>query len=108
MYDVVKAKVRANGETSEAFDCPRGVKQGEVCSPALFSILINELADEISSKGRHGIQMLPDIVQIFILMFADDIILLSDTVCGLQNQLNSLQRCAQLLDFTVNLRKSNF
>ena len=90
MYEVVKAKVRAGGKFTEAFECPRGVKQGEVLSPALFSLLINELANEIVKHGQHGVQLLPDILQIFILMFADDIVLMSDSVCGLQNQLNVL------------------
>ena len=106
MYEVVKAKVRANGEVTDSFDCPRGVKQGEVLSPALFSLLINELANEIVRYGRHGVQILPDILQIFILMFADDIILMSDSVCGLQNQLNVLHDTAKDIGLGLNLDKS--
>ena len=34
--------------------------------------------------------MIPDLIEIFILLFADDMILVPDTVCGLQNQLNVL------------------
>jgi hypothetical protein len=107
MYDIVKARVRANGDMSDSFDCPRGVKQGEVCSPILFTMLINEIAKDIVDKGRHGIQLLPDIVQILILMFADDIILMSDSVVGLQNQLNVLRNTALQLGLSVNLSKSN-
>ena len=36
-------------------------------------------------RGRHGIQLIPDRIEICILMFADDVILASDTVRGLQN-----------------------
>ena len=107
MYNVVKAKVRAGGDLTESFMCPSGLKQGEVCSPVLFSLFINELAREIVQRGRHGIQLIPDLIEIFILLFADDVILMSDSVCGLQNQLNILYETANRLGLVVNLDKSN-
>jgi len=90
MYKVVKAKFRSDSDLTDSFMCPRSVKQGDICSPILFSMFIDELANEIMERGRHGIQLTPDLVQIFILMFADDVILASYTVCCLQNQLNIL------------------
>ena len=51
--------------------------------------------------------MIPDLVEIVILLFADDGILVSDTVCGLQNQLNVLCNTANHLGrVVVNLDKS--
>ena len=97
MYNVVKAKVRAGGDLTESFMCPSGLKQGEVCSPLLFSLFINELATEIVQRGRHGIQLIPDLIEI----------LMSDSVCGLQNQLNILYETANRLGLVVNLDKSN-
>ena len=84
--NVVKIKVRAGNDLTKSFMCPRGLKQGEICSPVLFSLFIDELANEIMQRGKHGIQLIPDLVEMFILLFADDVILVSDTVCGLQNQ----------------------
>ena len=70
------------------------MKQGGICSPLLFSlflVFINDIAKEIVQRGRHGIQLIPDLIDIFILMFADGVILMSDLVhCGLQNQLSIL------------------
>ena len=86
--------------------CPRGLKQGEICSPVLFSLFISELANEIMQRGRHGIQLIPDLIEIFILLFADDVILVSDTVCGLQNQSNVLFDTANRLSLFVNMDKS--
>ena len=40
-------------------------------------------------------------------MFANDVILVSDTVCGLQNQLNVLCNIANHLGLVVNFDKSN-
>ena len=46
MYEVVKPRVRVSGDLTEAFMCSRGLKQGDSCSPVLFSLLINELVNE--------------------------------------------------------------
>ena len=46
-------------------------------------------------------------LELFILLFADDIALLSDTIVGLQNQLDVLARSCARLDLHVNLDKSN-
>ena len=73
----------------------------------MFAFFINELAIEMAKKGRHGIQLVPGAVKIFLLLFADDMIILSDTVVGLQNQLNSLKQEADRLQLTVNLDKTN-
>ena len=107
MYKVVIAKVRSGSDLTDSFMCPRSVKQGDICSPILFSMFIDELGIEIMERGRHGIQLTPDLVQIFILVFADDVILASCTVCGLQNQLNIVWETAERLGVAVNLDKSN-
>ena len=107
IYKVVKAKVRVGGDYTDTFVCPKGLKQGEICSPVLFSLFINELTKEINSKGKHGLQLLPELIQLMILLFADDVALMSDTIAGLQKQLDVLFECCQQLDLTVNLDKSN-
>ena len=38
MYNFVKSKVRGGNDLTESFLCPRGLKQGEICSPVLFSL----------------------------------------------------------------------
>jgi len=49
----------------------------------------------------------PDITEIFILMFADDVALISDTVIGLQRQLNTLVEFCTEYDIDVNVNKTN-
>ena len=83
------------------------MKQGEVCSPVLFSLFINELTKDIIESGKHGIQLAPDLIELLILLFADDVVLLSGSVFGLQTQLNILFNTAKRLDLIVNLDKSN-
>ena len=44
---------------------------------------------------------------VFILLLADDVILMSETVAGQQTQLNSLQHAVSELDLKVNMNKSD-
>ena len=48
-----------------------------------------------------------DYFELFILLLADDVALLSETIVGLQSQLNSLSSAASSLHLNVNLNKSN-
>jgi hypothetical protein len=107
IYSSVLACVRDKCLCTDFFDCSRGVKQGCLLSPMLFSFFVNELAVEISQWGKHGIQLIPGSVEIFLLLFADDVILLSSTPTGLQNQLDVLKAEADRLRLTVNLDKTN-
>ena len=107
MYTNVRARVRCGAQLSDYICCTRGVKQGDVCSPVLFSLFINELALEVINNGRHGVSYSSYFIELFILLFADDIALISETVIGLQTQLNSLRQSALKLNLTVNMNKSN-
>ena len=91
---------------SDFCECFQGLKQGCILSPVLLSMLINELANEILEKGKHGVSLGPAEIELFLLMFADDLTLHSSTVIGLQNQLNMLQEATQRLGLPVNLDKS--
>lgn len=106
MYESLVSCVRVNHELSDIFECPVGVRQGCVLSPTLFSLFINELANYISENGVHGVQLLPNLLELFILLFADDVTLISTTPGGLQAQLNSLKLCCDKLKLTVNKDKT--
>ena len=64
-----------SSEFTDMFECPQGLRQGCVLSPTLFSIIVNELATELSENGKHGVQLLPGLTELFILLFADDLAL---------------------------------
>ena len=64
--------MRAGGDLTESSMCPGGLTHGEVCSQVLFSLFINELAREIVQRGRHGMQLIPDLIETFMLLFADE------------------------------------
>lgn len=91
IYVSVQSCVRANGSFTNFFECPVGLKQGCLLSPILFSLFINKLTDKLSNSGIKGLQFFPDITEILLILFADDVALLSDTVVGLQRQLAVLE-----------------
>ena len=107
MYECVRAKVRSGGKLTNYIQCTAGVKQGDVCSPLLFSLFINELTNEVIRHGKHGVQFTNDVMELLILLLADDVVLMSETVIGLQTQLNCLIRAATRLQLNVNMSKSN-
>ena len=106
MYCKVQACVRWGQEFSEFFDCPSGVKQGAVESPLIFSLYINAVADYVRKKGRHGVQMVPGMSEVFSLLFADDVVLISTTPVGLQNQLDNLLHMSKTLSLRINADKT--
>ena len=76
-------------------------------SPTLFSFLINELALDIAQNGMYGMQLTPNAVQILILLFADDVLLTSYCVAGLQRHIDVLKHFADNFSMTVNMSKTN-
>ena len=90
MCEPVKTCVRNNDVYTDHFECTDGLRQGCLLSPGLFSMFANELTKIIESSGLRGIQLFPDLLEIFILHFADDIALVADTTSGLQRQLSLL------------------
>ena len=72
----------------------------------LFSLTINKLANEIVLKGERGITLSPDILQILIMFFADDVVLLSNTIVGFQQQLSVLRDTAKRSHLVVSFEKS--
>ena len=63
-----------------------------------FSLLVQEITNEIRNSGGYGIQLTPH-----ILLFADDIVLIADTVFESQNKLDVLYEVATKLGLIVNI-----
>lgn len=106
IYKIVGVIVRYGAEITNRINCPLGVRQGCLLSPLLFSMLITEVAIKVANKGRAGYQFVPGMKEIYLLLFADDIVLIGTTPMGLQNQLNSLREASEELGLEVNLSKT--
>ena len=54
MSEKVKTRVGSGTDLTDYIACSLGVKQGDVCSPELFSLFVNEIALEIIDFGKDG------------------------------------------------------
>ena len=71
-------------------------------NPILFSYLLQIITNEIRRRGENGIQLFPGVAEIAILSFADNIILIADTVTKLQKK-SVLQKTALKLGLIVKI-----
>ena len=79
-YSISYNCVRWENILSRPYQLLAGIRQGGVLSPVLFSIYVNDLLDKFAKSGCYfkGIPL-------SAIMYADDIILLSPSICELQN-----------------------
>ena len=73
IFSSVKARIKHENTLSEAFTCNIGVRQGECVSPFPFAMYVNDLELELAVEPISGIDI--GIINIYILLYADDIIL---------------------------------
>ena len=106
MYELVKARVKINDEYTDYFNCTEGLRQGCLLSTILFFMFVNEFTNIIETSGLRGIQLFPDFIEIFLLLFAEDIALIADTKTGLQRQLSILSLFCMENKITVHVGKT--
>jgi hypothetical protein len=60
-----------------------GLFQGEITSPIMFSLFLNDLVNLLQENLDDGITL--DQIPIYLLLFADDAVICSESAQGLQN-----------------------
>ena len=119
LYNQAKSCVKHNNSISEFFNCNVGVRQGENLSPLLFSIFLNDLENHLRYDGVTGLNYInketikhlsdDDIemfLKLYILLYADDTIVLAESADDLQKALNSLHNYCNLWHLKVNASKT--
>ena len=106
MYYKVQSCVRWNNCRSDFFDCPAGTKQGALESPILFSLLMTFVVQYVREHGRHGVQLQNGMDEVFFLIYADDIALLSTSSTGLQTQIDNLAHSSRQVGLRINIEKT--
>ncbi len=82
MYEQTSQSLKINNGLSRPFMTSKGVKQGCILSPRLFNLFINDLP-LIFDTTCDPVQL--GNAKLSCLMYADDLILLSETAEGIQN-----------------------
>ena len=104
MYQSIKSKVKFNKNISSEFSCHLGVRQGECLSPFLFSIFLNDIEDEFIKQKCELIDI--GTLKLFLSLYADDIVIFSESSEGLQKALNTVYEYSQHWKLTVNINKT--
>ncbi|CAG2232913.1 unnamed protein product [Mytilus edulis] len=104
LYSKLQSAVRLSPTMfTEWFSVDSGVRQGDNLAPTLFALFIDELVPLINGLCC-GALIGDDMIS--CLLYADDLVLISGTVDGLQNQLNALNDWTKTQLMNVNTEKT--
>ena len=105
MYDQTKIMLKLNGKITMPIQTSKGVRQGCILSPRLFNLFINDIP-LIFDQLCHPVQL--GNMRIQCLMYADDIVLLSESKEGLQRCLAKLETYTEKWKMKLNHKKTKF
>ncbi len=85
MYECFLSRIKLRNGLTELFSTTIGIKQGD---PSLFNLLINDIVNELKNMGTYPVSL--NNRRLECLLYADDILLLSETPRVLQRSLDCL------------------
>ena len=104
MYRNATSVVCLEGEYSEKFPCRRGVRQGCNLSPLLFCLFLSDLEVSLEGGEMEGVNLVYS--KLRLLLFADDLVLLSESTQDLQLAVDLLSKYCATWDLNINLIKT--
>lgn len=104
MYSQVKSCVKSCNSYSEYFKCAVGLKQGEIMSPILFAMFVDDLELFLEDNPQSGLSI--DEITFILMLFADDMVIMGKTVSELQHSLNLLLEYCNTWGLEVNTAKT--
>ena len=104
MYDKLYGYVKCGPYISNSFPIQIGSRHGCPLSPTLFNLFINDLPIFLESCNCNPVYL--NGVPINILMYADDVTLISYTKNGLQKSLNAIDIYAKKWNLIINVKKT--
>ena len=102
LEDTVSIKI--DNKHSPSFKTNVGVRQGCVLSPILFNLFLADLQPVLDQYGENV--HIDENISTSCLLWADDILILSESVDGLQQKLNALQGYCDINKLSVNTKKT--
>ena len=103
IYSKSTAQIRINSLLTEEFNVTSGVKQGDIISPLLFSMYLNDLATGIKDLNC-GVDI--NSLNVSILLYADDIVLIAPSEEALQKMLDFVGAWCNKWRMSINDDKS--
>ena len=73
LYNQIKLGVKHMNSISDFFKSDIGLLQGEICSPIMFSLFLNDIELHLQADINAGITI--DQLSIYLLLFADDAVI---------------------------------
>jgi len=107
LYDGCESTIRLGGALgyTEFFPIETGVRQGCILSPLLYSLFINGVAAELKQKhSEHGVPLGPG-QRLVLLLYADDIVLLSEDEAGVARLMAAVHAYSVRWRFEINHSK---
>ena len=103
MYGNVYSCIRTNDVLSDMFKCESCVREGDVLSPSLFNIFVNDLPKCLSTS-----ECTPKLGLDYVncLLYADDLVIMSLSPDELQLQLDSLDAYCKQWGLEINLKET--
>lgn len=104
LYKNTMASVKIGNRVSKKFSVNIGTKQGCNLSPSLFNLFTNDIPHTLLASKMDPISLAGK--EIPLLMYADDIVILSQSSKGLQNALNALSTYCKNWKLSININKT--
>lgn len=104
IYSNVKSCIKLNMQISDFFDVTEGLKQGEPLSPLLFLLFINDITKTIDFNQLDENDL--NFLSIYLILFADDIVLFTTNPLSLQHQLDNVQGYSIKWGLKINKAKT--
>ena len=103
VYESSTAQIKLNGTLSDPFNVSSGVKQGDIISPVLFSMYLNDLATGIKELNC-GVEI--NASNLAILLYADDIVLIAPDEKCLQKMIDFVSDWCKKWRMAINTDKT--
>ena len=103
LYSSINASVKLGDTTSRNVRMRQGVRQGCPLSPTLFNLFVEELAQRLRKSG-FGASI--GGIDLESLLYADDVVLLAETVDNLQGLIDIVDVFCRQWRMEINLKKS--
>ena len=114
LYDSIKSCVKSGDKYSAFFNCNIGIRQGENLSPFLFALYLNDIESYFIANDVESLKIIENFcisdldifLKMFVLLYADDTIIMAESAENLQYALGVFGNYCKIWGLNVNLSKT--